>query len=163
MSLTDSLKDIISLFEHEISLSTTLLDTMKNEQAALSNNNLQEFEAAITKKQKLIDEVESTEKKLIELLKLHGLSMDKQGISELLTRCNPKEKDNLTLLLDKLKYIATQCYDQNIINSQVISTSHNNIEKIINILRGQTTGESNVYDLSGKSTKGIQTQTLGRV
>lgn len=163
MNLTDSLKDIISLFEQEISLSTALLDTMKNEQAALSNNNLHEFEAAITEKKKLVDEIESTEKKLVELLKLHGLSIDKQDISELLARCNPKEKKCLTLLFDKLKYIATQCYDQNIINSQVISASQNNIEKIINILRGQTTGESDVYDLSGKSTKGIQAQTLGRV
>ncbi len=163
MNLTDSLKDIISLFEHEISLSTALLETMKNEKTALSNNNLHEFETAITEKQKLIDEVELTEKKIVELLKRHGLSIDKQHISKLLTHCNSKEKACLTKLLDKLKYIATQCYEQNLVNSKVISTSHNNIEKIISILRGQTTGESNVYDFSGKSTKGIQTQTLGHV
>jgi len=163
MNLMDFLKDIINLFEHEISLSTALLVVMKKEQSALSNNNLGNFEAAITEKKKLIGEVESTEKKLVELLKINGLTTDKQNLNALMTRCNPKEKDNLTRLLDKLKDIATQCHNQNLVNGKIIVTSNNNIQKIISILRGQPINESNIYNLSGKSTDAIQPQTLGRV
>jgi len=161
MNLSDSLQEIINLFQQEITLSSALLAVMKKEQAALSTNNLTEFEAALIEKQTLTNDVVTTEQKLVEILKLNGLSIGKQDMNELITRCNPMEKDKLTKLLDELRNIATQCRDQNMVNSQVISANQNNIESIINILRGQTSSDSNVYDLSGKPAKTNQTQSFG--
>jgi len=161
MNLSNSLQEIINLFQQEIALSSALLAVMKKEQAALSTNNLSEFEAALIEKQTLTDDVVTTEQKLVEILKLNGLTMDKQDMNELMTRCNPMEKDKLTKLLDELKDIATQCHDQNMVNSKAISANQNNIENIINILRGQTSNESNVYNLSGKPAKTNQTQSFG--
>jgi len=163
MDLTKSLKDITSLFEQEITLSTSLLSVMKNEQSALSVNDLPAFESAVMEKIKLISEIESTEKKLVNILDPHGASIDKKDINTLVSQGNKQDKEKISLLMDKLSDIAEQCQKQNLINSKIIDSSNNNIQKIIGILRGQTADNGGLYDLSGKSSNKILPQTLGRV
>jgi len=163
MNQTELLKDVSSLFEQEITLSSSLLDIMKNEQSALTENNLFAFENAVKEKIKLIIEIETTETNLVNTLNSHGFSIDKNDINTLVSHCNRQDKENISELMSKLSELASQCQNQNSINSKIIDSSNNNIQKIISILRGQSIDNGDLYDLSGKSTNKIQPQTLGRV
>lgn len=162
MSLIDSTSKIIHLFEREIVLSTSLLKIMKNEQLALSENNLAEFEAALNDKLKTVVEIESTENNLVETLNKIGLSMEKQDLKKLVLNCNPNVKNKLSQLLKQLGDIAQQCHEQNLINNRIIAASNNNVQQILEVLRGQTPGQEHLYDLSGKSADKTQSQILGR-
>lgn len=163
MSLTKSIEDITTLLDSEVTLSTSLLQVMKNEHDALSASNMAAFETSIIEKDKLLREIETIEQSLQTKLQQNGLAINKQDMDTLVSSCSPKDQAKLTGLIDAVREIATQCQQQNSINSKIISSNQNNIQKLIGILRGQSTNQENLYDLSGKSSNSPNSQFLGSV
>ena len=163
MSLTDSVEEISKLFESEISLSTSLLQTLKDEQNAISSNDMAAFESSIIEKDKLVREIEAVEQTLVTKLQQKGLSVNKQDLNELISSCAQKDKIKLTGLIETIREVAAQCQQQNIINSKIIDANQNNIQKLIGIIRGQSPDQNGLYDLSGKSSNSLNSQFLGSV
>lgn len=163
MLFSDSVTEIKNLFELEISLSTTLLQIMKSEQSTLSANDLEAFTAVIAQKNKVLAEIESTEAALSTHLKSAGLAMASEGLDEMILKSGPQDKKILESLVTRLRSIAAKCQEQNLINSKIIEAGNNSIKKLVSMIRGQTTDQSDLYDLTGKSATPGQTQILGRV
>ena len=163
MSLADSAREIISLFDRELSLSENLLQIMKNEQAALSKNDVSALETSITEKDKLLKEISSTETNITVILQSFGLSLNNESLKKLQAHCSSDDKQTFVSLFEKLRNVSAMCYEQNLVNSKIIEVSANNIRKLVDALNGQQPDQPELYDLSGKSSRKSRSQVLGRV
>ncbi|MFV2056046.1 MAG: flagella synthesis protein FlgN [Thiohalomonadales bacterium] len=144
---------IKGLLQNAIEYVDKLHLALRDEQSALSNNNLPVFEKSVERKISHTGTLEAIEKSIFCLLDDSGYTMDKSGIADYIATCHNKTEENTIKALWKdLAKTLVECQKQNQINGRILNSASVNIRQALEILTGKR-GTSKTYSSQGKQAK----------
>lgn len=128
-----------------------LFSSLKDEYAALENNDLDGFEKAVVDKQIYSTNLHNIEGIIFEKITSGGFVPTREGFEQYLaaqTTCqNDKE---LYSLWERLQLTVISCHEQNQINGRIVKIASLSIQQTLSFLTGQDLS-TGLYDPSGKS------------
>jgi flagella synthesis protein FlgN len=154
---------IVGFVEREIKLVSALLDVLRQEYAAMANNELPALETQVNKKQELVKNIQENEQNFARQMENTGISLDQQGINTALEGVDPRVKQKVIAFWDELRDLAEECQRQNEINGRVLEINKINTQRLLNILRGQMPETQTTYGPSGKTNSKSESKSLVQV
>ncbi len=125
------------LLNQESTLSANLLEFMLLEKDMLETNRHDELHKITDNKADCIDQIEQTSRNRVQfLLAVSSAPSTVARMNEFINKQNAPIQDSLRNSLNKLEQILEQCRHQNAVNGMVISMSHRNVQRNLNILKG---------------------------
>lgn len=153
---------ISALFEHEINTASALLDTLRQEHAALAGNDIPAIEQAVAGKQPLTSRLDMLIKQHEEILHATGYSTNPAGIESYIRDRDPHGVHRLNLTWEKLRALSAACRHQNQVNGAVIAINRLNVQRALSILRGHPPESESCYSATGATQPKSRAQSLGR-
>ncbi len=153
---------ISALFEHEINTASALLDTLRQEHAALAGNDIPAIEQAVADKQPLTFQLDMLIKQHEEILHATGYSTNPAGIESYIRDRDPHGVHRLNFTWEKLRALSAACQHQNQINGAVIAINRLNVQRALSILRGSPPESESCYSANGATQPKSRAQSLGR-
>jgi flagella synthesis protein FlgN len=160
---TQLLNIIVKFVEREIQLISALLKILRQEYAAMANNDLPAIETQVNIKQELVKNIQENEQNFAAQMENTGIRLDQQGIDAALEGVDPREKQKVISFWDELRDLAEQCQRQNEINGRVLEINKINTQRLLNILRGQMPETQTTYGPSGKTNSKSESKSLVQV
>jgi len=143
------------LLNQELQLSANLLQFMLQEKELLESNKHEELQRITADKSYCLDQIEQTSRNRAQFLITVSSAASTVGrMKEFINKQHSPIRDSLQTSLDELEKTLEQCKHQNSINGMVISMSHRNVQRNLNILKGDD------QDTMTYTQKG-QTSTIG--
>ncbi len=145
MTATSALSDSIN---NAISLVNRLQELLDNEQQALGDNNAEAMQELLPIKLSLLSELELNASERHQMLDKAGIGSDYAAVQEYIQSTgDEKLLEAWNTLIDKLK----GCQSSNTVNGKIIHRSRQQIDTLLNLLRGQSENQK-LYTQSGSST-----------
>lgn len=127
-----------------------LHDSLRDEHAALTSNQLGSFESAVEKKLKHTARLEQIEQAMFNLLKSDGYRWNKQGFADYVSSLGSSvEHQHILQLWPDLRQLIGKCQLQNQINGRILNLASVNIRQALDILTGHD-HHSRIYRADGK-------------
>ena len=143
------------LLNQELQLSANLLQFMLQEKELLESNKHEELQKITADKAYCLDQIEQTSRNRAQfLISVSSAASTVGRMKEFINKQHSPIRDSLQTSLDELEKTLEQCRHQNSINGMVISMSHRNVQRNLNILKGDD------QDTMTYTQKG-QTSTIG--
>ncbi|MBL1277392.1 MAG: flagellar protein FlgN [Ectothiorhodospiraceae bacterium] len=142
-----------------------MLDILLEEHRTLSSTDVDQFERVVSKKQELVNQIESTQIQLTEIHKILGGRLSKERLAAYINSMPAnKNRQNLQQLWNNFQDTLKKCSEQNIINHRIMDASSIHLREAIGILRGDNSGPAtDVYGSSGKQHTTLDGQSLAFV
>lgn len=150
-----------ALFEHEINAASALLDTLRQEHAALAGNDVPAIEQAVAGKLPLASRLGILIKQHEEILHAAGYSTNPAGIESYIRDHDTHGVHRINLIWEKLCALSAECQHQNQINGAVIAINRLNVQRALSILRGHPHESENCYSATGAEQQKSRAQSLG--
>lgn len=136
--------NLTGLSEHLDKLNTLLLD----EEAALTDQDLERSESIASNKEQLTTKVEQAEQLRQSLCQQLQITPDKAGIQTWLKSKPTSLQQQIASLWKRITYLGQKCSSQNQINGILVAHLHRHAQDALSILRGAVVGEDS-YSQSG--------------
>lgn len=152
-------KNLIRVFERELSFQEQLLGLLTKERVAIVKLNQEELDSISVAKERMLEEGRALEQKRSELLSqlLPGIDEAALNVQQIVNICPPHEgKRELARICDNLKRIASSVRDMNSENSALIRQSLGLIASTIAIMRSgaAAAGDLPTYTKGGALSAG---------
>lgn len=157
------MQNITEILGHQHDSIVRLLETLKDEQAALTGNNLPALEAATAAKQTCLTDIEQFFHLQTRLVEAAGFALDDRGMSAYLRQCDPQERLGLELRWRQIKELFGRCREQNLLNGRVVTINHRQTQRAISILRGDGLNNDACYGPRGQTNNNLAIRSLGKV
>ena len=151
-TLLPVLKDIAAHLE-------ALLEVLRLEYQALSENHREGIEQAARDKNRLTGLLEDLEKERVTVLRGAGLDLDRSGVMAYLSRHDRPLQDPVSRLWQQIEELSQSCEQQNRTNGIVIEHNRRHTETALTILQGQT-AETELYSASGNTVSSSARQSI---
>lgn len=153
------LKDILQL---QRDIAYQLLQTLSQEFAALSGNNLQELETTLSAKRELIRQIEERSQDFLAWVD-QTAGGDKKLIYKYLRDKDPQGTWGLAALWRQVDELLSQCRHQNSTNGKTVSLSQRHVRQALEILRSGGQDPQSCYNPTGTSRFPVSSRILGKV
>lgn len=150
---TASLKQVVELLQHELTLCQELLTILQREFDVLKRRGeVSEFDAVIQQKQECAAQLEKNELELFRIITADGFSQSKQGLQDFLDSIDvASDSHNIKPTWVELRTRIVECQRQNQVNGRILNISLINTQQALNLLCGRDISPP-VYDNQGKAT-----------
>lgn len=159
---SDGVNDLKNILKQQHSYLLKMLDILRQEHRALSNNNLEQFEGIVEQKHQQVKNLEEIQPLLSTVEKMIGGVLSKSTFFAFIQRIpESTEKSDLMTLWTNFHGTLEECDLQNKINNRVLNASAINAKQALNILQGNTEPlAQNVYSKSGLQQDKLKGQPL---
>ena len=131
------LDPLLAVLQSQIHASYELLQAMEAELEALKRRDAAMLEQAVERKSKTVDVLREASDAHAALMSSRGLDMNASGMQNYLSAVAPVRHDALSQAWSELRDIASQVFDHNRVNGQVIKLGHDMTEQLLHALRGE--------------------------
>lgn len=148
---------LLSLITGDIDAARQLLQLIDDEFQALQARDIAQLQQLLERKVPLLQQLERNGRERSVMLQQAGVSVDREGLSQLAER-----NGNAELLAhgDELATLLDQCQEANQRNGRIIRAGQASTGRLLDILRGQDT--PNLYDRRGGSTQSSRQRPLSQ-
>src|SRR3569832_2931445 len=140
-----------------------LIDTLKEEQAALTGNALPAFEATTAAKQSCLADIDQGFVRQTHLLAQAGLALDDAGMAAYLRRCDRDGRLRLDQRWRQIKALLGRCREQNLLNGRIVAVNQRQTQRALAILRGGGPTPEDCYGPRGETINALASRALGKV
>ncbi len=155
MNTDNKIQDFIKLLQDATYASTELQELLKLEMQLLASRKFEDLNEVLTKKMKIIDQLENQDKMRSEFLSSAGYTADEVGTKKFLS---DHKNDELAEAWQKLMDIIKECQVINQSNGMVVSKNQAHIKQAMNIITGgNNSGSNDTYN-----NKGVQSYSSSR-
>lgn len=156
-------EQITAILQSELKCSLELSQVLKQERDALKASDHQTLNLLSDRKKSLVLKLEQLGRQRESILKSIGFPEGKAGIEAFVANQSQDVATQLTELIKKLRIVARDCRNKNMINGGVINVHRQHLLKAMAILRGRDP-ETSAYGPGGEYTSQVVRQPLiGRV
>lgn len=148
---------LLSLINGDIDAARQLLQLIDTEFQALQVRDLAQLQQLLERKVPLLQQLERNGRERANLLQQAGVSVDREGLSQLAERNGSAD---LLAHGDELAALLDQCQEANQRNGRIIRAGQASTGRLLDILRGQDT--PNLYDRHGSSTQSNRQRPLSQ-
>ncbi|AGI23623.1 flagella synthesis protein FlgN [Pseudomonas sp. MT3] len=148
---------LLSLIDGDIDAARQLLQLIDDEYQALQARDLAQLQQLLERKVPLMQQLERNGRERATALQQAGVSVDRQGLTQLAERSGNAE---LLARGDELGALLERCQDASQRNGRIIRAGQASTGRLLDILRGQDT--PNLYDRRGSSTQGSRQRPLSQ-
>lgn len=150
MSLSEACASFDLLLQHEQEGAIRLLDVLKAEHEAIARRDTDALQELVAGKQALLEQLEFSHGKRLQLIREVGLEADQDGLDALLVQCAGAGHD-LQSRWTALKAVLSSCQRQNQVNGVVLENSRRTTHRALTILLGGQADNNELYNQAGKS------------
>ncbi len=155
MNTDNKIQGFIKLLQDATYASTNLQELLKLEMQLLASRKFEDLNEVLTKKMKIIDQLENQDKMRSEFLSSAGYTADEVGTKKFLS---DNESSELAEAWQKLMDIIKECQVINQSNGMVVSKNQAHIKQAMNIITGgNNSGSNDTYN-----NKGVQSYSSSR-
>ena len=147
---------IEELLKKDLQNTSLLAKLLTEEKGLLEKRNVELLSHTLRKKAELLAAIEKNDALCQKLLGNMGFSADRQG---LLAWCKTQDPKIEALFLE-LQQNLHSCREMNLVNAAIVHRSKLNTGKLLDILKGKTTG-SGLYNPIGSTRMSSESRTLG--
>lgn len=153
--------DFLQLVQRGIRSAHELLAFLKQENTALTADDLDTFLELAQQKKEKIAALEAIDRQRAALLQTAGLADDEQGSAAFLSQCSTQAA-SLPQQWDEFLTTLKACQQQNETNGRMIHARQHQLQEALAILRGQFGEDGLAYDQQGKPTKATSTSSIAK-
>ncbi len=147
----------------EIDASQRLLETLREENAALSTRDAARIERAVDAKRDALAALETLDREREGLIRASGQAADPLAVDGA-APADPRRRSRLVDNWMRLLELAGECQRQNNINGALIQSGLRHTRQVLSLLKGQTQGESpQQYGPRGTSPVSWDRHSLGKI
>jgi len=162
MNSTISSQDVRNILQQQCDIGHELLQTLTQEFAALSGNDLQGLETSIAAKQHLVEKLEELSQNIVTMASQYSTS-PKESMAIFFKRKDPHGAWGLEDLWCQVEILLSQCRQKNATNGKIISLNHRHIQQALEILRHGDRGSQSCYGPTGTGQAPAPSRILGKV
>lgn len=154
MTIPTSVAQLTQQLKQDTHACESLLDLLNQEKEALANRDMDRLDQLIAAKTEQLELLENSARQRTEWARqyLGAGNADVKQVQEawqsMLETANVPE---ITATWERLKELQQSCKAANEVNGKILARNHKTFERLLGIVRGQTT-TPNLYSASGKST-----------
>ncbi len=138
--------------QRQLTLATSLLDAIRQEQLGLRNNDIAAIETAVAIKQRCIEALDSEQDRLTAALMQAGFAPELAGFEAFIGAWQDPRSASLRDAFNELRAVAQQCRDENIRNGHLNAACRRRAQELLAIVRGETIASPRVYASNGAVT-----------
>ena len=143
-------QSLLALLEKDRNLSTHLVLLLEEERSSLEHREFKTYSQILSRKQRALVDLESTDSERRALMQTMGFSSDNDGFLSFLKLIPHQWQKKFSLLWEQLTEGLKQCDNLNKINGQILLHSQIAIDRLMGLMKGQTP-QNNIYTKSGRS------------
>jgi flagellar biosynthesis/type III secretory pathway chaperone len=163
MQSTISPQAIRGILQEQCDIAHKLLQTLTQEFAALSGNDLPSLETTLAAKQQFMNQLERLSQDFLATARLHPTGK-KDDIAICLQHKDPQGAWGLVPLWRQLDSLLSQCRNKNNTNGKIISLNYRHAQQALEILRHGVQGSQQAcYSPTGASQSPVTSRILGKV
>jgi len=141
-----------NLLNQETKLSAYLLSLMLEEQKALEQGLIDELQLITSKKSNCLDQIEQVSRNRAQLLlTLSSATTTVERLNNYIYGLPPSQRNSLDKSVTDLETELEKCRHQNSVNGMVITMSQRNVQRNLNIIKGNEQ-QSVTYTQKGQTT-----------
>jgi flagellar biosynthesis/type III secretory pathway chaperone len=147
----------------EIDASQRLLETLREENAALATRDATRIDDAVCAKRMALAELESLDRERERLMRASGQVSDDGAMNGHPGQSNAGRRTQLVDNWMRLLELAGECQKQNAVNGALIQSGLRHTRQALSLLKGQSPGETPQYGPAGQAEQDWARHTLGKV
>lgn len=151
---------LLQLLPRQIAVYTRFLSLLREEQAALTQINLEALEKFTAERERLVAALEAQDLDLRTLFTNAKITFSSRAVKQVATTLAEPQRSQLARAWQQLLSIAAECKKQNSINSKIVDTRYQHTDRLLRILMGQTNVTGTTYAADGRVQSGAASITL---
>lgn len=164
MTSSDLWQRLDDCIARELDASQRLLETLREENTALTTRDAARIDQAVGAKSVALAELETLDRERERLMRETGQAQNDQGMAGQPGQSDPRRRTRLVDNWMRLLELAGECQKQNAINGALIQSGLRHTRQALSLLKGQPPGETTPqYGPAGQAPLPWARHSLGKV